>query len=486
MGGARERTRATLAAAAPILFTSFLLSLVRPRRARPPGATLGMALLVHTIGLAGTPLIATAHAAASHACVDATETRAWKAGEPVPTLDGAQAAATVIQLDTPQASAAELVGYVGDFTRAGARCFLLPGQASAGDLRVAVDLPTLGEPDGLAMLPAPPMVLWGQGDRLVVGRWPLSGATVAGSDTALADALLRVERLNKPTARDAFLHVDPAWSPSAIGGMVERLLGRGIQAVTLHTGPSRWTPTLAHTPDPGGWKSVPVTNVRRVFVGADGELDLQFPLHVGRPTLTLTAEDVLAWQESCTQGTCDLVVVTPGERFFVNRRPDPGAIELTRRVLFGAPVVPYVGPGLAGRSAPQVSGAYLALPNVTFNPPSDHKEDEPGYLVIVGNIDRVRVAHVLSDRDLLIRECFIGEASSYWGGLSRNPFGGIAVGFSVNPDGHVRSVEMVKSSIRNDHLEACVLDAMGATRFPASADGNPVQITWRMGFGIAD
>ena len=432
------------------------------------------------------PFLSTAQASASYACADATETRDWKPGDPAVALDAAHATAVVLRVAAPTASGPELVAHVAALTQAGARCLVLPGQTSAADLRIAADLPLLGDPDALPMLGQPPMVVWGRGAEVVIGRWPLTGASMPGTDNTLIDLILGVERRNFASVRDAFVHVDPAQSAASVGAMIERLLGRGIQTVALHAGTSRWSPAPSSPPDPEAWKALPVTSTRKVFVGEDGELDLQFPLHLKRPTLTLTNTDILAYQESCTSGMCDLVVVTATERFFIFRRPDPGSFDVTRRVLFGDPVVPYAGPNLAPRSAPQTAGTFQSLPHVEFHPPSERKQGEPGYLQIVGNIDRVGVAYVLSDRHPLIRECFVGEASDYWGGLSRNPFGGIALGFDVNPDGHVRSLEILESSIANDHLEACVLDAMGATRFPASADGNPVRITWKMGFGIAD
>jgi hypothetical protein len=422
-------------------------------------------------------------------CDEIQTVRPWSVGSAAPEpVAAADAASVAVRLDaTAPLTGPALVVAVAAANAAGARCLVLPGQSAPAAVRVIVDLPPLDDPDGLALLGHAPIVFWQAADEVILTRWPLPGVSLAAADSATLETLLEVERRNEPGERDAVVHVEPEQSAAAIGRSVALLLKHGVRDVALHVGPSRWAPLPALRPDIALWKKLPVTTTGRVFFGTDGELDIQFPAPPPRPMTTLALEDVLGYQETCAHGLCDVVVVTAAERFFVLRRPDAGPADLTHRFLFGAAVSPYEGPGLGSRIPPKTVGRPEPLARVEYSPPADKRQGEPGYISIIGSIDRVRVEHVLGDRAPLMRECFVGEASAYWGaGLARNPFGSFGVGFTVGADGHVVAIEVTDDTIDNHHLQACVLDAMRSTRFPHSADGNPVRIDYRMAFGTRD
>ena len=71
--------------------------------------------------------------------------------------------------------------------------------------------------------------------------------------------------------------------------------------------------------------------------------------------------------------------------------------------------------------------------------------------------------------------------------LQRHPqlAGRVVVGFTIEPDGSVAGERVQSSTLGNNHVEQCVVGAMGRWRFPAVPDGGVVTVTYPFVFAAS-
>lgn len=378
----------------------------------------------------------------------------------------------------PELPAAAQLAAIDAARASGHVCFALPGSDRPIVLTTLTDLPGDASATGQAWVEVAPLVGWLDAGSVTLARWPGDGVTIPANDTSI-DPIVGLHRRLLPQRRTAVLHLADGTTAAELSSLADLVVRRGFTALALHTGRSSWRPRPRPAPAPGGWRDLPVVSTWAVVFQEDGTIDMRFPNTAGRPLHTLAPEDILAYEEGCWSDVCDLVAVTAGERFLVARRQMAPAADLTRRWLFGIPVLPYEGPKLASRTPPTVTGDLSPLPVIRYFRRTGEPEVGAGHLDIVGAVDHIRVVALLDDREKVFRHCFVEQVSARRStSLARDPFGVIRFAIEVDPLGFVTSLEVVESTVANERLQACVVEAVQATRFPRSADGKPLKIRY--------
>lgn len=109
------------------------------------------------------------------------------------------------------------------------------------------------------------------------------------------------------------------------------------------------------------------------------------------------------------------------------------------------PVEPVEPP--AAESAPAVIGSIGGAPIL----------DDP---VVLGKLARSAIDQPLETVRPAVRACWEAVAAE-------RPRGKVLVKLSVSPDGEVRRTRVLSTSLRHPEAEACILQAVEKTRFPA-------------------
>ncbi len=311
--------------------------------------------------------------------------------------------------------------------------------------------------------------------ELRFGRWPLAGV-IAERDRALARRLLRHDRQLYATRRIGMLVVPPGEPASEVDAWIGEMARAGYVAVGLVVDPSAWRP-VGTSPFVERSTMGPIRVPEHVDVSTEGDFTARFPLSTGIRPVSVPAGDVRYFLEGCRDGTCDLVLVTDDERILVRRSTEAPADDLTRRWVFGSPVVS-AGNGLVRHLAPPTSsGTITALPQVLWGqdpPPGKEADVVSDYIARRGNF--------------LIRPCWMKHLNA-WRAMplfARDPFGRIVTRLHVSAEGKVQQVDVLTTDLKSKPVIRCVVRGMEAMRLPRGPDNVAYTLDVPYGFGKGD
>jgi hypothetical protein len=118
-------------------------------------------------------------------------------------------------------------------------------------------------------------------------------------------------------------------------------------------------------------------------------------------------------------------------------------------------------------------GALLVLFGCGEQPNARTGREAHGNALSEKEIRRVVVGHMGS-----LRSCYQSE-------VKRNPSlaGTVTAKWEIQPAGHVTKVRLADSTLRNEHVEECIVREVRRWRFPSSASGTSAE--WPLRFGVA-
>ncbi len=391
-----------------------------------------------------------------------------------PTARVAAALGAAEALRDPALSAHDLASRL--LAHGGPVCRTAPGGSSAIELAAVSTIPSLAATRGSesAWLTEHPLLVRLAAGKIHFARWPLEAIVLPATERDMFRRLLVEDRKTYSTRRIVVLHVEPDVSAAAVDEWVEDLARAGYASVSLTTAADAWT---AREPEAGvfaDWSSLPVRAPDEVILTPEGDFTLKFLPSSGMEPVHVYVDDIRFFQESCIRGTCELVLVTRTQRYFVLRGPEHARDDMTRRWLFGRPVVAF-GESLDRLRGPTLVGDLMPLPRVSWG-----TADEKGRVTAEGR----RASPIAEQGNFLIRPCWIKQtrARRAFPFFVGNPYGSIKVRFHVRGDGSVEEVDLLESTVANKVVQRCTVEGMRAMRLPRRFDDAPYSFETSYGF----